>query len=67
MPTGGTALHAERAGLVGHDGHDALADLLVAQQLGQDPHEGHGGGHLAPPDPSSNSAKASSPADRQRH
>src|SRR5215218_1555566 len=37
------ALHAEGATLVGHDGHDALADALVAQQRVQDAHESHGG------------------------
>ena len=34
-------LHAEGARLVGHDRHDQLADLLVAQQLRQQPHEHH--------------------------
>ncbi len=34
-------LHAEGARLVGDDRHHHLADLLVAQQLGQHPHERH--------------------------
>ena len=34
-------LHAEGARFVGHDRHDQLADLLVAQQLRQQPHEHH--------------------------
>ena len=41
------ALHAEGAALVGHDRHDALADILVAQQRREDAHERHGGGDLA--------------------
>ena len=40
-------LHAEGAGLVGHDRHDVAADVLVAQQPGQQPHEGHRGRDLA--------------------
>ena len=43
------ALHAEGARLVGHDRHHPLADLLVPQQGGQDPDEGHRGGDLAVP------------------
>ena len=45
--SGGTGFHAERARLVGHDRHDVLADLLVAQQRAQQPHEAHRGRHLA--------------------
>ena len=41
------ALHAEGAALVRHDRHDALADILVAQQMVQHAHEGHGGGDFA--------------------
>src|SRR5690606_11066706 len=41
------ALHAEGAGLVGHDRHHARADLLVAQGDAQRLHEGHGGADLA--------------------
>ena len=41
------ALHAEGAALVRHDRHDALADILVAQQRVEHAHEGHGGGDLA--------------------
>ena len=40
-------LHAEGAGLVGHDRHDVPADALIAHQLRQQPHEGHRGRHLA--------------------
>ncbi len=40
-------LHAEGAGLVGHDRHDVAADVLVAHQPHQEPHEGHRGGDLA--------------------
>ena len=40
--------HAERARLVGDDRHDQLADLLVAQQLRQHPHEHHRRRGLAP-------------------
>ena len=40
-------LHAERAGFVGHDRHDVAADVLVAHQPGQQPHEGHRGRDLA--------------------
>src|SRR3712207_824031 len=42
------ALHAEGAALVRHDRHHALADALVAHQLVQDAHEGHGGREGAP-------------------
>jgi hypothetical protein len=41
------AFHAEGARLVRNDGHDVLADVLVLEQLRQDPHEGHGGADLA--------------------
>ena len=41
------AFHAEGAAFVGNDRHDALADVLVAQQRVEDAHEGHGGGDLA--------------------
>ena len=41
-------LHAEGARLVRHDRHDQLADLLVAQQLRQHPHEHHRRRRLAP-------------------
>ena len=41
------ALHAERARFVRDDGHDALADVFVARQGGEQPHEGHGGGYSA--------------------
>jgi hypothetical protein len=41
-------LHAERAGFVGHDRHDDLADFGIAQQLRQEPHEHHRGGCRAP-------------------
>ncbi|CAB4918616.1 unannotated protein [freshwater metagenome] len=37
-------VHTERAGLVGNDRHDSVADLLVSQQLLHDAHERHGGG-----------------------
>ena len=40
-------LHAEGAGLVGHDRHDVAADVLVAHQPDQQPHEGHRGRDLA--------------------
>ncbi len=40
-------LHAEGAGLVGHDGHDVAADVLVAQEPHEQPHEGHRARHLA--------------------
>jgi hypothetical protein len=40
-------LHAEGARLVRDDRHDQLADLLVAQQLRQQPHEHHRGRRLA--------------------
>ena len=40
------ALHPERARLVGHDRDDVAADLLVAQQRGEDADEGHRGGDL---------------------
>ena len=40
------ALHAEGARLVRDDGHHVLADLLVAHQEREQPHEGHGGRHL---------------------
>ena len=39
-------LHAEGPGLVGHDGHDEVPDLLVAHQVREDVHEGHGRRHL---------------------
>src|SRR5262249_21584343 len=42
------ALHAERARLVGHDRHHALADVLVADDGVEDAHERHRGGDLAP-------------------
>ena len=35
------AFHAEGAGLVRHDGHDVLADLLVLQQHVHDADDGH--------------------------
>src|SRR3990167_4018740 len=38
------AFHAEGARLVRDDRHDALAEFLVLEQLGEDPHKGHGGG-----------------------
>ncbi len=41
------AFHAEGAGLVGEDRHDALAQILVLHQLRQDSTERHGGGNLA--------------------
>src|SRR5690606_21808025 len=41
------ALHAEGTRLVRHDGHDALADLLVLDEVGEQAHEGHRGGNLA--------------------
>ena len=41
-------LHAERPRLVGHDGHDQLADDGVAQQAAQQPREPHGQRRLAP-------------------
>ena len=47
MPTGGTAVHAEGARLVRDDRHDALADVLVLEQLREDAHEGHGGRDFA--------------------
>ena len=39
--------HAEGAGLVGDYGHNALADLLVLDQGGQQTDKGHGGRQLA--------------------
>ena len=42
------ALHAEGAGLVGHDGHNARAQRLVTQQQREEAHEGLGRGDLAP-------------------
>ena len=41
------AFHAEGARLVGNDRHDVLADVLVPDQRGEDPHQRHGGGDLA--------------------
>src|SRR5205807_630313 len=41
------AFHAERARLVGDDGDYPGPDVLVAQERGEDPDEGHGGGQLA--------------------
>ena len=41
------AFHAERARLVGDDGDHPGPDVLVAQERGEDPDEGHGGGQLA--------------------
>ena len=41
------AFHAEGAGFVGHDGHHARADLLVAQDDVEGLHEGHGGADFA--------------------
>ncbi len=41
------AFHAEGTRLVGEDRHDALAQILVLDQLRQDPTERHGGGDLA--------------------
>ena len=38
-------IHAEGPRFVGNDRHDAFADLLVTQQLGQDSHGRHGGRH----------------------
>ncbi len=38
--------HAKGARLVGHDGHDARAQLRVLQQVAQHAHKGHGGGHF---------------------
>src|SRR5215216_2233473 len=43
------ALHAEGARLVGHDRDHPLADLLVAQQGVEDPHERHRGRDLPVP------------------
>ena len=40
-------LHAEGARFVGHDRHDEVAEVLVAQQLRQQPHEHHRGRGLA--------------------
>ena len=40
--------HAERSGLIRHDGHDELANLLVAKHLRQHPNEGHRGRCLPP-------------------
>ena len=42
-------LHAESPRLVRHDGHDVLAELGVLEQLGEQVHVAHGGGHLALP------------------
>ena len=42
------ALHAEGARLIGDDGHDAGADVLVAHQRTEQPHELHGGRVGAP-------------------
>ena len=40
-------VHAEGAGLVGDDRHDAVTEVLLAHQVLEDAHEGHGGGrHL---------------------
>ena len=36
------SFHAERAGLIGDDGHDQLAQFGIAQQLRQQPHKHHG-------------------------
>ncbi|MNV27224.1 hypothetical protein D3C71_1183650 [compost metagenome] len=41
------AFHAERAGLIGHDGNDQLAQFGVLEQRGEDAHEAHGGGLAA--------------------
>jgi hypothetical protein len=41
-------LHPEGARFVGDDRDDQVADLLVAEQLGQDPDEDHRGRGLAP-------------------
>ena len=35
-------LHAEGASLVGDNGHNELAQLRIAQQFRQQPHEDHG-------------------------
>ncbi|PQM48084.1 hypothetical protein C1Y40_01720 [Mycobacterium talmoniae] len=39
-------VHPEGAGLVGNDRYQPRADFLVPQQFLEDPHGGHGGGHL---------------------
>src|SRR5690348_8447858 len=39
--------HAEGAGLVGNNGHDELAEFLVAQELCKHADESHGGGDFA--------------------
>ena len=44
-------LHTERARLVRHDGHDPRPDRLVAEEGGQQPHEGHRGRDLPAPAP----------------
>ena len=41
------ALHAEGAALVGDDRDHARTEILVAQERGQNPHEGHGGRDFA--------------------
>src|SRR5690606_15374847 len=41
------AFHTEGTGFVGKDRHDALAQILVLDQLGQDAAERHGGGDFA--------------------
>ena len=46
LELGEERVHAEGAGLVGDDRHDPLADVLVAQQVPDEPDQGHGGGDL---------------------
>jgi hypothetical protein len=58
MPTCGTAIHAERARLVGHDRHDVLAELLVLEQLGSMRTKAMVVETSRPPEPSRNSAKS---------
>ena len=41
------SVQPEGAGFVGNDRHDTFADVFVAQQMTQQPHEGHGGGSFA--------------------
>ena len=38
--------HAESAGFVRHDGHDARAQRAVFEQATEQPHKGHGGAHF---------------------
>jgi hypothetical protein len=46
LEVGEEGVHPEGAGLVGDDGHDPPANVLVAQQVPDQADQGHGGGDL---------------------